>query len=482
MNYTEMPVVSRLKKTAAQAVKKGNIEKSMAAISVAAEILYHTNQIYLDRELEDMALELAKKALPDPPAAEKDKEEIHRVLFYDGYGFDGRGLVLVLMKALAEAGFQVTYVTVGHARGQQPRLSAAVQGKDVEWVYLPTEKGRLASLLALDQAFRDHRPQAAFFYTLPYDVEGTMVFDRWEGRVIRYQMDLTDHAFWLGRYALDYCISGREIAASVEVHYRDIPKERILTLPFCSPVDKTIPFEGFPFPTEGRKVIFSGGDLYKTLGDPELTYYRMVRELLKNHPDTIFLYAGRGDDSELKKVAQEYPDRVYHIPERKDLFQVLRACTIYLNTYPMFGGMMMNYAALAGRPPLTLKHDHEADGMLFNQDKLNVEFDTPEELLKEADRLLTDPDYRAGREQVMVDSVITWERYVQQLKQLVQTQTTDFHLDAPYADTSRFRKEYLERLDLNNDVYKPFAYRKNLSLLPDFPAEWIKGFIYKKKK
>lgn len=480
MEYKELPVVKRLKKVARKEIGSGNAEKAMAAISVAANILYNYNQIYWDKELEDMTLELAQNSLPDPLPFEK--EETKRILFYDGFGFDERGLMLLYIRGLAEAGFQVTYVTVGHAKGRQPRLSAAIEGQPVKCVYLPVGEGRMTVLRALDQVFREFRPQAAFFYTLPYDVEGAMVFDRWKGFTTRYQIDLTDHAFWLGRYAFDYCINGRQIGTSVQVHYRNISRDQVITLPSCAPVDKTIPFEGFPFSAEGKQVIFSGGDLYKTLGDPKLAYYSIVRSLLDKHQDVIFLYAGRGDDSQLKKVAEEYPNRVYHISERKDLYQLLENCTLYLNTYPMFGGMMMQYAAMAGRPPLTLKHDHDADGLLFNQEKLRVEFDTPEELLEEADHLLNDPDYRKSREKVLKESVITWERFVSQLKKLVETQSTDFHLEIPFLDTSRFRSEYLKRLNWNRDICQPFAYRKNISLLPDFPAEWIKGFIYKKKK
>lgn len=479
MNYQELNVVRKLKKTAGKAIESGKAEKAMAAMAVAADILYHYNQIYWDKELEDLALSLAQKTLPEPPQGQPRE---NTVLFYDGFGFDDRGLVLIYLKALAEAGFQVTYVTVGHARDHQPRLAKAVEGYPVHWIYLPTAQGRLASLKALHQAFADCRPQAAFFYTLPYDLPGAMAFDRWKGFTVRYQVDLTDHAFWMGKYAFDYCLSLRKLGASIAVHYREIPQEQIRMLPYYAPIDKEIPFEGFPFPAEGKKVIFSGGDLYKTLGDPELTYYKMVRSLLDRHPDTVFLYAGRGDDSQLNLVEKEYPGRVFHISERKDLYQVLHHAHLYLNTYPMFGGMMMNYAALAGRPPLTLKHDHDADGLLFNQENLRVEFDTPDQLLEEADRLLSDPAYRESREEELVGSVITKERFTEQLKQLVETQTTQFAVEAPFVDTSRFRQEYLERFTWKSGVCRPFGQKQNLSLAGEYPLEWLRGYWDIRKK
>lgn len=481
MNYQELPVVTRLKRTAEQAMKKGNIPTAMASIAVAADILYHYNQIYWDPQLEEMTVNLSEKCLELPPLSEEKADGPRRVLFYDGFGFDGRGLALVFMKALVKEGFQVTYVTVGHARGNQPRLDAVLEGTGVRKIYLDTGRERKATLLALDRAFREIRPQVAFFYTLPYDVPGAMVFHRWQGVCRRYLIDLTDHAFWLGKCAFDRCLSLRSLGASIAVHYRDIPGEDLRMLPYYAPIDKNIPFEGFPFPEETGPVIFSGGALYKTLGDPELQYYQMVRSLLKEHTNARFLYAGTGDDSQLKLLEEDFPGRVYHIPERKDLYQVLQHSTLYLNTYPMFGGMMMNYAALAGRPPLTLKHDHDADGLLFDQDKLGVEFDTPEQLLEEAHRLLTDTDYRTRREKELQGCVITEERFTAQLARLVEDDTTDFGFETPFVDTSRFRQEYLERFDMPKETTLPFGDRINLCLLSRYPLQWIQGYWRRKK-
>lgn len=202
----------------------------------------------------------------------------------------------------------------------------------------------------------------------------------------------------------------------------------------------------------------------------------MVGSLLKDHPDAIFLYAGRGDDSQLKELEKAYPGRVYHIPERKDLYQVLRHSTLYLNTYPMFGGMMMNFAALAGRPPLTLKHDHDADGLLFDQDKLGVEFDTPGQLLEEAHRLLTDSEYRTRREEELKGCVITRERFTAQLARLVEEDATDFAFETPFVDTTRFREEYRARFDEKKETSLPFGGRLNLALFPEYPLRWLRGY------
>ena len=58
----------------------------------------------------------------------------------------------------------------------------------------------------LDQIVKTHKPGVMFFYTGPDDAAGAMVFMRYQGLAVRYQVNLTDHAFWLGKNAFDICI------------------------------------------------------------------------------------------------------------------------------------------------------------------------------------------------------------------------------------------------------------------------------------
>lgn len=225
---------------------------------------------------------------------------------------------------------------------------------------------------------------------------GPVLMQAYEGVLTRYVVNLTDHAYWLGARAIDKCIEFRDYGASISSEYRGIPREKIVKLPFYP---KIVPqeFQGFPFPVkDGQQVVFSGGALYKTFGEGN-KYYEIVDYILASHSDVIFWYAGGGDDSELKKCMERYPGRVYHTPERPDLFQLLQHVSFYLSTYPLCGGLMYQYAAAAGIEPVTLRRDDCNDGFLLHQDELHVIFDTMEELKQEIDRVLTDEVYRKAR-------------------------------------------------------------------------------------
>lgn len=470
----------RLKRIAKQALNKANYEKALASISVCAHILYDFNQVYTDEELESMLKKISSDSLGENKSKRPNNSDSKKiVLFYDGFGFDTRGLALIFLKGLARSNNKIVYVTGQHAKNMQPEIKKAISGYDVECVYIDMSRGYQRWITQLKVAFEEHKPTDAFFYTTPFDVAATVVFNYFENLVTRYQIDLTDHAFWLGKYAFDYCIELRDVGSKISFNYRGIEQSKLVMLPYYAAIDYSAEYKGFEFNTKGYRFIFSGGALYKTLGDPENKYYIIVDSILKKYEDIIFIYAGSGDDSQLKLIMDKYPDRAFHVEERKDLYHVIKHCVFYLNTYPMFGGMMMNYAASAGRLPLTLKHNNDADGLLFEQRNLGIEFDTVEELLEEVDKLLTNQQYLEAKEKRITDSVISEERFEANLNNLIENRSTEFDISTEYIDTEEFRKEYIKRFDYDNSLIKAVAKKRNKSLLLNFPTLFIKRIIMK---
>lgn len=468
MDNELLPVLGKLKKISRKALQREQYDKVLSAVAAGAKILYAYNQKYCDDTFEETLLSVSDKMFPVRPQWTPDAEK-KTVLFYDGFGFDTRGLALIFLKGLVRKGYHVVYVTAELWKGKQPEITKATADYGMEWVYVPITKSYVQWAQALQRAFEQYQPKAAFFYTVPSDVAAAVVFDHYRDTVTRYQIDLTDHAFWLGKKAFDYCLALRDVGSKIAVHYRGIPAEQIRMLPYYAPVDIDAPFEGFSFSMEGKRLVFSGGALYKTLGDKGNLYYKIVDALLTNHKDLVFLYAGFGDDSQLRLILEKYPDRAFFISERKDLFQVLKQCVFYLNTYPMFGGMMMNFAARAGKLPLTLKHNDDADGLLFNQKELGIEYDTVEELLADAARLLADEEYRRSREEKLAECVITQDRFEDNLALLIEEGKTEFPIYTDPIDTTEFRREYITRFRYRQTVRDSVLSSCHRSLIPSFP-------------
>ena len=140
---------------------------------------------------------------------------------------------------------------------------------------------------------------------------------------------------------------------------------------------------------------------------------------------------------------------------------------------------MMRYAALAGKIPITLKHDNDADGILINQNSLNIEFEDYQEYLSEIDRLLTDEEYRECREKNIRLAVIDEDTFTKNVESIIISQSTEFSFQKiDKFDTTMFRKEFENRFS-KKEMYKLFILPRNRKLLLKYPLETVLGFIYK---
>lgn len=466
--------ISRLKAIARKQIAGGKTERALNTVTTCALTLYSANLCYMDPELEECLEDIAA-GLPRPQARGECRED--SVLFYDGFGLGSRGLLRIYLEALCEKK-TVTLVT---RQAWLPGLSAvtALVEQSGGKVCPLAGKRKLDDILALQNIISDSGARHLFMYANADDVVVTTAFHNAPAGCVRYQVDLTDHAFWLGSRCLDKCIEFRDYGAAIAREYRQIPAEKLVKLPFYPQVDEKQEFLGYPFDfnPEKQKLVFSGGALYKTQGADNL-FYRMVETMLQTHPDVVFWHAGDGDSTQLDILAEKFPRRVWHTTERPDLFALLKKCVFYLSTYPICGGLMFQYAAAAGKIPVTLKHDSITDGFLVGQQTLGIEFDTLDSVCAEISRLLTDESYRRQKETALSRAVLTPREFARHLEQLLDTGDTGFSIENALPDTRRLRQVYLEnytRKMLRRDLVR----KGNAFLLPFFPVDYVLGFAQK---
>lgn len=458
-----------------ESLHKEELEKAMASISVGCQILYEYNQYYMDEDFENGVVTLSEILGRQYNNRLKSSYKANNnvVLFYDGFGLDSRGVAQMYLNALAKNDYQIVYVTGITAERGLHETKKILTEANAQIYYIDNTTKYVKWAKELLNIILSTEPKAMFFYTTPYDVSGAVAFALMEGKTERFLIDLTDHAFWLGVKCNDFFCGSREMSASNQVYERGIPREKLIKLGVNLIVyEEEKNHSGLPFDVEKKQYVFSGGALYKTLGDKELLYYKIVDHILGNHKDVFFLYAGDGDRTEMDKILEKYAGRAYLIPERKDFYYLIKHCTIYLNTYPMFGGMMMKYAANAGKLPITLKHENDADGLLLDQKSRRIEYDTYEELIDDMDILLSDNKYLADREKLLEGSVISEERFIRNVRSTIEEHCTDYTHGQEHIDTTKFKKEFRDRFDLN--VVKSRVSRSiNKSLYFCFP--WMLG-------
>lgn len=430
--------VKKLKKIASEA--KGRDEKKyLDALSTLSFLEYTYNQDYVDEFIENEIICYAKNFSKNHQHDEKK----NIILFYDGFGFDTRGLIQTYLTALAKLKYKIIYVTTSKNENEQPEVISILKETDCKIYHCENSK-QDKRLSQLREIISKENFDAAFLYTSTWDIAGIIAFTDLKGICKRYLINLTDHAFWPGLQSFDYCIEFRDYGASVSKYYRGIPQERLLKLPYYPIINKNVKFLGFPDSFKNKKVIFSGGNLYKTI-DSNNTYYKLVEHIINNHSDVVFLYAGFGDSRRMNELIKKYPRQVFFINERKDLFEVLKHSYLYLNTYPIGGALMLQYAALASCVPVTLKlkFDDDASGILRNEDKLGEIFTDFNEVCKEIDKLINNEEYLNEKRGLLSGMVISPEEFSEILNEYIQNPVSPYlENELKKIDTLYYRKVY----------------------------------------
>ncbi len=457
--------LNQVKSDIKECLNKKQYENALVLIRMCADITYCYNQYYCDDVLEDYLKEISEAILQDTKIEQTEKNTI---LFYDGFGYNDRGLIQIYLKALCKIG-KVIYITRDKSRNSIPDV-LSILNENNGIIFFIKDEPFVKQIKYVNNIVETYKPSHMFMYTYPHDVVIPIVFNKYEGIIKRYQINLTDHAFWLGKKSFDYCIEFRDWGASLSYFYRNLNKSKIVMLPYYPNINWKQEFLGYPFPFDEKKqrFIFSGGQLYKTLGG-ENKYYKIIDYILAKYTDVIFWYAGSGDRTEMDKLIKKYPDRLYLTTERKDFFQIIQRCEFYLSTYPYCGGLMFQYAAAAGKVPLTLRYDSATDGFLINQEKLGIEFDTIADILRETSKLLSNKYYLKKQNNNMNRAIISENKFLYNLRTLMMYGNTEYLCNFDDIDLSRLKKSTKELMDTNRLYKMVSAYKK-----------WIVASRYKK--
>lgn len=447
----------------------GNIKTLQELICVKARLSYVYNQEYKDDQSEKVLAYIANLIKRNMSHECADDT----VLFYDGFGFDTRGLVQQYLSGLIANHYRILFVTTAKDKSKIPQIAEILEQGNNQIIYSKTEKidGKIRWMIKLCSKYKF---STAFLYTTPWDIAGIVTFNMLEGDVVRYQINLTDHAFWLGINAFDYCLEFRNYGAAISRDYRKIGERKLIHLPYYPVVNKNVVFQGFPAMCKGRKVIFSGGALYKTI-DANNTFYKLVAAVLDRHADVVFLYAGDGTAEGLDSLLKRYPSRAAHVSERSDLINVLNHSRLFLNTYPIGGSLMLQYAAVSGCIPVTLKRkwDDDAGGVLLNEDLLHETFTEENEIIREVDRLIDDDEYYAQKRAQLKGQVITESEFASNLKGIMKNPSDWIFTNINAVNTDMYRKSYDDNM-LEIDVVRSIIQRNCYRVWKYFPDFVIK--------
>ena len=171
-------IIERLRINIKKALFKNKTEKALEIMRVLAKLLYFLNQEYkddnLESELNHVVENLFGSVTEQGKGTDPDYNE-NKVIFYDGFGLNSRGLALIYLKALLQKRY-VIYVVDKRRETFIPDILKLLQEHQAKIVYL---HGRSAidDCYELKQIIEENRPGHLFLYTTPWDISGISVFN-----------------------------------------------------------------------------------------------------------------------------------------------------------------------------------------------------------------------------------------------------------------------------------------------------------------
>lgn len=440
---------------------KCRLENALEDIEIAANWAYNFNHIYTDHEAEQLLKQIGEIAVG---VVKIESPKFDHCVLIDSFLLDNRGLSQQYLRAMMANGMHilVIYTKAGGEPGDDTLAEIEAYDK-AEIITYPKGISKIEEAKQMVMAIADFSPKHIFLHLTPWDTVALMTSHAVKGTNI-YQINLTDHAYWMGAEFIDYNLEFRPYGMTISQEKRGLKPEQCLALPYYPITPKVFVFEGLPETPKDAIRVLTGGALYKMLGKDDI-FFRIMERILTISPKVFILVAGFNPDKRFdEKVAGiKGSERVIQIGVRKDIDTVFEHCDIYLGTYPMMGGLMSQYAAKYGKPIIAY-HDKD-DVMNAVEEIVNYyqqEFKSYDDLnimTAYAERLIKDKKYRKSQGKLLQDGMMTAERFNREFRKLITLQQSSYVWHKDKIDYESFFERYLELENTNG-----FSATSNIAL------------------
>lgn len=455
-----------------QEFEKGNLKGLYNALFLAGKYLYTFNLKFYDEKLEKYICYLADNIIECDYEGTNDGS----IVFFDSLGSSNRGLSKIYIQALEKSKKKFYYITYREHYENNTELRKYIETTLNGTVYYIDRK--FESIVLLYNLIK--YAECIFLYTYPEDVIALSASYKAKGK--KYLINFTDHAFWYGATILDYDIEFRDFGVNVSLQERKISEEKIIKIPFYPLIDDSVTFKGYPDEHMNKNnTVFSGGSVYKTLDDSSL-YYEIVDQLLEQFDDIYFWYAGYGDYYKLRILQKKYEGRFFITGERKDLFQIMQHSRLFINTYPMIGGLMSQYAISAGIPAMTLISDESETGVLLKSGERYFEYYDKDRFLFEIEKLIQDDTYyyNACRNIKTEDLIMEKDRFNRLILENLTDEKKSLEYEKKPLSFEYLRSTYVQRFSM--EMFCKAVCKKNFYMFTVFWKYYIiLAFIFMRK-
>ena len=442
-----LSIYDGLKSNAVENAKQGHDLRALNFIKAAAFWAYNFNFIYSDSVVEDLLKDIAGRNIPPKEVVTADE---NRCVYLDSWCLPNRGLNHQYLRAMMARGMEILYITTSG------RLE---EGKGLVDELRNYEKAEIFSFQDIQvteikkaEIIRDKiigfKAKSVFLQIFPWELTALMACSCVDGVTV-YNINLTDHAFWLGASFLNYNFEFRPYGITVSQEKRGIKPEQQLVLPYYPITPVINEFKGFPKLPQDAVKVFTGGALYKMLGGEDI-FFRIMDSILEITPKVYILVAGfeRIGIFDEKCSRMKHGDRVVQIGVRSDIDAVFDHIDIYLGTYPTSGGLMNQYAAKHGRPIVAYCEKGDAENRIEElvnhyQSSFKTYSNFPD-LIDYATSLITDKSFRIQEGRILQDGLMTEGSFQQEFDSIFVTHKSPFSYSKEEIDYEAFFKRYID--------------------------------------
>lgn len=426
---------------------KGDYEGSIKCVRAAAILQYNLNDIFVDSKVNHLLKTIADRL--DSTPQNNIILDSNCVFFIDYYGIDNRGLTQQYLDAIVSRfrGATIVYIHESSFTSRGVNINAYLKKNNIE-TYELGKVSEVEKVLLINEIILKYKPLRVFFHLHPAKSLSPIIAFYSFPSILKYQINITDHAFWLGGPDFfNYSIEFRKYGAYLSLNKREFEQNQLRIIPYY-PWQEKGTFDGFPIDTHDKIVLFAGGFLYKIEGEGN-TFLDIAKRITEMDDRVVFFMAGGGNPHYFEEYVNNnnLHKKFYYIGDRHDINEVFNRVDIFLGTYPLGGGLMTQLAAVNSKPILLYKGFDNKE-LFLKPDKIDFIYQTIEDLLIEAEQLVKDSSYRRQRGAIAKELIISPQQFKRLFDELIDNHPSES--DKFYdnqLDMSYIYSTYLKRIN-----------------------------------
>ena len=213
-------------------------------IQAAAWVNYSFYLGYCDDDLETCISQISSNIVSKEFSLRNKKS----VVFLDAFSKDTSALSSQYIDAIIAAQMNLLYIyenDILHDERSSSIYNRLVKYDNAKIIRVPIELEPYQKAQWLYDTIVTYGSDKLIMQLLPDSAIECTAVRALPNDIIKFQVNLTDHTFWLGKGCTDYTFEFRQKGCSISRDYRGLEKNQILLMPFY-PSASDNSFEGFP--------------------------------------------------------------------------------------------------------------------------------------------------------------------------------------------------------------------------------------------